>query len=111
MIETCSGRLNPLQSPSLHDFRPHDRHLRVAAEDVRLQQLRGNPLLPRIDDFVPRCSRPNLLQMPRLNWVTKHDSHSDNSRVALTKGTFPIRVATRGVAERMGRIMRTNEPD
>ena len=75
MVEPRGRRLNPLQPAAPHDLRPRHRHFGVAAEDVGVEQFRGDPLLPSIDHFVAGRGGANLLQVTRLDGVAKDDSH------------------------------------
>jgi hypothetical protein len=45
----------------------------MTAKDIRLWQLRRNPLLPGVDDFGPRRDGRNLGNVPRLDRITKDD--------------------------------------
>jgi hypothetical protein len=47
----------------------------MAAKDVGLQQLFGDPLLPGIDDFGRRRRRGDLVAVARLDRITEDDSH------------------------------------
>src|SRR5262245_17577790 len=75
MIETRRRRLNPLQAPAAYNLRPRHRHLRMPAEDVGIQQLFRNPLLPGIDDFMPRRCRLELRFVPRLIGIAQYNAH------------------------------------
>src|SRR5438105_2602357 len=94
MIESGSRGLNPFQPATAYDLRPRNGHFRVTAEDVRFEQLLGNPILPRIDDLMPRRSGADVVVMALFEGVAEDDAHN----FSLTKGILAISVAARGVA-------------
>ena len=89
MIEPRSGRLNPLQPAATDDFRPRYRHLGMAAEDIRLEQLLRDSLLTRIDDFVAQSRGADLLKVALFERIAEDDTHGKlRSEVGDQKSDF-----------------------
>jgi len=81
MVEARGRRLNPPQAAAAHHLWPGNRHFRVAAKHVGLGQFLGDPLLPGINDVVPRGGGADLDQVFLLDRITKNNAHAELARV------------------------------
>ena len=75
MVHSRGRGLNPTQAPLAHYPIPIHRHFGVPTEDIGVEKLLGNPLLPGIDNLSIRSHGRDLLDVSHFDWIAQYDSH------------------------------------
>ncbi len=75
MIQAGRRGLNPLQTPTSHDFVPRHRDLGMTAKDVGGRQLARDVVLAGVDHFVVGRRRGNLRHVARLDGIAEYNTH------------------------------------